>query len=159
MRKLIIISMALVFILPILACDAVTPPIKTPVPPSPTNAPEPLVGGDCDPDIERVEMNTSITKSVQGGIYPETCEVFCLWVPRGSWLDIRISGFGVDLDIYVDIDLSVLQWEDHGRWESNTYGTGDELVTISNPGGAYYMQVCSFDGVPSDFTLQNQFTP
>jgi hypothetical protein len=104
-------------------------------------------------------MNTSVEKSVQGGSYPDACEVFCLWVPDGSRLDIGISDFDVDLDIYVDVDLSVLQFEDHGRWESNAYGTGDEEVTIYDPGGRYYMQVCSYEGVASSFTLYNEFTP
>jgi hypothetical protein len=120
---------------------------------------EPFVGGDCDPQTERVEMNTSLTYSVQGGTYPDACEVFCLWVPEGSRLVIGIRDFNVDLDIYVDTDLSVLQYEDHGRWESNAYGTGDEQVTINNPGGRYYMQVCSYEGVPSSFDLHNTFTP
>ncbi len=167
MRKLITIGMAVVFILPILACGGTTSPTNTPVPPptdtprppTPTNTPEPFVGGECDPVSERVEMNSSVTRNVQGGTYPDTCEVYCLWVPDGSRLDIGISDFDVDLDIYVDIDLSVLEYSDHGRWESNAYGTGDEEVNIYGPGGRYYMQVCSYEGVPSSFTLWNEFTP
>jgi hypothetical protein len=171
MRKLIFIGMAVVFILPALACGGTPQPTNTPAPPptatntplppppTPTNTPEPFVGGECDPVSERVEMNTRVTRAVQGGTYPETCEVYCLWVPDGSRLEIGISDFNVDLDIYVDIDLSVLQFEDHGRWESNAYGTGDEQVRINSPDGRYYMQVCSYEGVPSSFSLWNEFTP
>jgi hypothetical protein len=104
-------------------------------------------------------MDTRLPKSVSGGSYPDACEVFCLWVPDGSRLEIGISNFNVDLDIYVDVNLSVLQYEDHGQWESNAYGTVDESVSISNPGGRYYMQVCSYEGLASGFTLHNTFTP
>ena len=176
MRRLIIIGMAVVFILPILACGTTAQPTNTPAPrptntlepsltprptdtPEPTNTTEPFAGGDCDPITERVEMNSRVTKYVQSGTYPDTCEVFCLWVPSGSQLEIGISDFNVDLDIYVDTDLSVLQYEDHGRWESNDFGTGDEEVRISNPGGRYYIQVCSYEALASSFSLYNEFTP
>jgi hypothetical protein len=180
MKRLTLIGIGLIFILPILACGPSAEPTNTPEPPpmptntplppptatntplpqpTATNTPEPFVGGDCDPISDRVEMNTSVDKSVQGGSYPDACEVFCLWVPDGSRLEIGISDFNVDLDIYVDVDLTVLQYEDHGRWESNAYGSVNEEVRINNPEGRYYMQVCSYEGLPSSFTLWNDFTP
>ena len=160
MRKLIFVSMAVVFILPILACGAITPPTNTPIP-RPTNTP-PFVGGDCDPATERIEMNTSVTKSTSGGSFLDNCNEFCLWVPdSGSSLDIGISDFDIDLDIYVDPNLSVLSEEDSGtsRWESRNAEGADDSVTISNPGGRYYIQVCYYEGGHSSFTLHNQFTP
>jgi hypothetical protein len=104
-------------------------------------------------------MNTSLSRSLQGGADIESCEVYCLWVPEGSSLEIGISGFDVDLDLYVDIYYSVLQFEVNSRWESNAFGTEDEQVAIQNPGGRYYMQVCSYEGLSSDFFLYNEFTP
>ncbi|HJX59526.1 MAG TPA: hypothetical protein VJ481_03150 [Patescibacteria group bacterium] len=66
-----------------------------------------------------------------------------------------LAGFDVDLDIYVDRNLSVLAFEDHGQWESNAYGNGDEYISLSSPqGGPYYMQICSYEGLASPFTLQ-----
>ena len=190
MRKLIFIGMAVVFILPTLACGAViqptitpvppptatytplpptptyTPlpptPTYTPLPPTPTNPPELFVGGDCGPGTDRVEMNTSVTKSTSGGVFLQNCNEFCLWVPDGgSRLVIGISDFDIDLDIYVDPNLSVLSEEDSGtsRWESRNAGGADDSVTISNPGGRYYIQVCYYEGGHSSFTLHNQFTP
>lgn len=127
---------------------------------SPAVVAEPFVGGECEGDSIRVEMNTSSAQAVSAGSYPEACEYYCLWVPdSGSQLDIGISGFDVDLDLYVDTDLSVLSYEDHGAWESNAYGTGDESVLISSPGGRYYLQVCSYEGLASAFTLTNAFAP
>jgi len=121
---------------------------------------ETFVGGDCDSSTRRVDMNGSTQQSVSAGTYPDTCEVYCLWVPdSGSKLDIGISNFDIDLDMYVDTDLSVLTFEDHGQWESNAYGDGDESVSISSPGGRYYIQVCSYEGLASNFNLFSTFTP
>ena len=77
----------------------------------------------------------------------------------GSSLEVGISRFNVDLDMYVDTDLSVLELDDHGQWESNNYGAGNESVTIENPGGRYYIQVCSFEGKASSFNIWSEFTP
>lgn len=104
-------------------------------------------------------MNTSMALSVSGGTYPDTCGIYCLWVPEGSSLEITISGFDSDLDLYVDTDLSVLEYGDHGLWVSNDYGNGDELVSIPDPSGRYFIQVCSYEGLQSDFTMQNTFIP
>ena len=115
-----------------------------------------FVGGDCDSGTTRLQMNSRASGSISAGTYPDTCTVFCLWVPDdGSGLDIGISGFDVDLDMYVDTNLSVLQFEDHGQWESNDYGTGDESVSISSPGGRYYIQVCSYEGLASTFSIDS----
>jgi hypothetical protein len=59
----------------------------------------------------------------------------------------------------VDTDVSVLEYGDHGQWESNAYGTDDEAVSISNPGGRYYIQVCSYEGLASNFVLSNTYAP
>lgn len=117
-----------------------------------------FTGGECESGTTRVQMNSSTTGEVTGTSYPDTCTVYCLWVPdAGSSLEIGISGFDVDLDMYVDTNLSVLQYEDHGQWESNAYGTDDESVTISGPGGRYYIQVCSYEGLPSSFTIDSTY--
>jgi hypothetical protein len=128
-------------------------------PQSATNNPESVLGETCNPNSERVGMNTSLSRSLQGGADIESCEVYCLWVPEGSSLEIGISGFDVDLDLYVDTYFSVLQFEVRSRWESNAFGIGDEQVAIQNPGGRYYIQVCSYEGLSSGFILYNQFTP
>lgn len=127
------------------------------IPPTPTTIP--FVAGECENNAIPIQMNTEIGESVQAGNYPDTCEFYCLWVPDGSQLDIGIRNFDVDLDIYVDTNISVLAFEDHGQWESNAYGTGDEEVSIYNPGGRYYIQVCSYEGLASTFLLYNWFTP
>lgn len=127
--------------------------------PRPTNTSEPFVGGSCDAATERIEMGLSYTKHVTAGSYPDNCAVYCLWVPEGNRLEIGISDFDIDLDIYVDMDLTVLAYGDHGMWESNDYGTGDEQVSIGNPEGRYYIQVCSYEALASDFTLYSDFAP
>jgi hypothetical protein len=105
-------------------------------------------------------MNTSTQQGVEAGNYPDSCRYYCLWVPEdGNSLEIGISSFDIDLDMYVDTDLSVLTFEDHGEWESNAYGDGDESVSIDNPSGRYYIQVCSYEGLASSFTLSSTFEP
>ncbi len=119
---------------------------------------EGFVGGDCESGTTRLEMNSRTSGQITGTTYPDSCTVFCLWVPEGgSRLDIGISDFDVDLDMYVDTNLSVLEYEDHGQWESNAYGTGDESVSITSPGGRYYIQVCSYEGIPSGFTIHSDY--
>ncbi len=128
------------------------------IPPTPTAIP--FVAGECEGDSIPIDMNATLELSVQAGNYPDTCEFYCLWVPEnGNQLEIGISNFDVDLDLYVDTNISVLAFEDHGTWESNAYGDGDESVWITNPGGRYYIQVCSYEGLYSPFTLYNLFTP
>jgi hypothetical protein len=117
-----------------------------------------FTGGECDPGTIRLQMNTPTSGQITGGDYPDNCTVYCLWVPDGgSSLEIGISGFDTDLDMYVDTNLSVLEYEDFGQWNSNEYDTVDESVTISNPGGRYYVQVCSYEGVASGFTIDSDY--
>jgi len=133
--------------------------IPVPVMP-PTSTLPPFVAGECEGDALPIEMNTTVEQSVQAGTYPDICEFYCLWVPEGgSRLDISITNFDVDLDLYVDTNISVLAFEDHGQWESNAYGDGDESVSIFGPGGRYYIQVCSYEGLASTFLLTNLFIP
>jgi hypothetical protein len=117
-----------------------------------------FTGGECEPGTTRLQMDSSASGQITGSSYPDTCTVFCLWVPEGgSRLDISISDFDVDLDMYVDTDLTILQFEDQGQWFSNAFGTDDESVSISSPGGRYYIQVCSYEGIPSGFTIENDY--
>jgi hypothetical protein len=107
-------------------------------------------------------MNSRTAEFVSGGSFPSNCTEFCLWVPEGGTrLEIAISDFNVDLDLFVDKDYQVLQTVDTGEagWESIAYGSVDESVTIYNPGGRYYIQICSWEGVSSEFMLENEFTP
>ena len=128
------------------------------LPPSPTAIP--FVVGECEGESTPIDMNTTLQMSVQVGDYPDSCEFYCLWVPEnGNQLDIGISNFDIDLDLYVDTNISVLAYEDRGEWSSYAFGVDDEAVSIFNPGGRYYIQVCSYEGLASTFTLYNIFTP
>jgi hypothetical protein len=115
--------------------------------------------GVCDPSIESVGLNTRKYERVRGGSYPDSCEVYCLCVSDGSLLEVGISDFIVDLDIYIDVDLSILDYGDNGRWESDAFGTVNETISIQNPGGCYYIKICSYEGQPSTFIFWNELTP
>ncbi len=139
------------------------PPTATPLPPTPTTIPTAFVPGDCDPSAQPIEMNTSYNNHITGGPYPETCPMYCLWTPKGSQLEIGLSDFSINLDIYVDQNLSVADYSDFGQWYShNSSETGSEEVSIDNPDGRFYIQVCAYSSNRSDktdFTFYNTFTP
>ncbi len=125
---------------------------------------EPFTGGECEGNSIRLNMNSSASGNIQGGnTFEQVYQMFCLWVPEnGSRLVIEVSNFSadVDLDLYVDRSYSTLLSESgFGEWYSNDVGTTREQVTINNPGGRYYIQVVSYNGSPSSFTISNTFTP
>ena len=121
---------------------------------------EPPVTGECSPSAERIEIKKRLFKSVGASyIYQEACKVFRLWVPDGSQLKIGISDFKVGLDLYLNRDLIELNFGDHTQWESYGPGKGDELITIQDPSGYYYIWVCTVEGSAADFTLYSEFTP
>jgi hypothetical protein len=120
-----------------------------------------FTGGDCAPGTTRIEMNRSISAQIsEDNDDLPFCTEYCLWVPEGgSNLDIMISDFDVDLDMYVDTNLGDLHSDDSSlaEWVSNDFGTGPESVSISSPGGRYYIQICSYQGDPSAFTLETDY--
>ena len=114
--------------------------------------------GPCEQGTTPLIVDQSASGRIAGGTYPNNCTVYCLWVPDdGSRLKIEISDFDVDLDMYIDQDLDILQYDDFGQWYSNDSGSGNESVSISDPGGRYYIQVCSYEGTPSTFTIENDY--
>jgi hypothetical protein len=124
--------------------------------------PETFVGGDCEAGTTRIEMNASASGYIAGGsTFEQVIQNFCLWVPdNGSRLRITITGYSVDLDMYVDTSLASLMSESGmGQWNSRNTGSDNEEVTIDNPGGRYYIQIVSYDGSPSSFTISSTFTP
>jgi hypothetical protein len=142
------------------------------VPPEPTLGPEPTTAPpvidvdyscECDPRAEPIELNTSIPLDMHQatGGYPANCQYWCACVPAGgSGLDIGITDFNVDLDIYVawndfeGITGQSLVYGDTYTWMSNAFGTSDEWVSIDSPQeGPYYIEVCSYEGTASPYTL------
>jgi len=154
----------------------VSPPTEVPLlPPEPTLAPEPsqppqLPAVDytceCDPRAEQIDINTSVPLEMHRatGGYPANCQYWCACIPSGgSSLGFGISDFVVDLDLYVawndyeGITGQTLVYGETYTWLSNDYGTGDEAVSISNPNeGPYYIEVCSYEGEPSPYSLTSE---
>lgn len=121
----------------------------------------PKITVDCDSRSTSVDLNTSqnMTLTISGdGTFPGNCAHFCLAVPEGSkQLEIGISNFATDLDLYVastSLDKLMDESTDASEFTSNVTGLDPENVSISSPaGGAWYAQVCSYEGVDSDYTL------
>jgi len=148
------------------------PPTAVPLLPEPTLAPEPTSAPqqldldytcECDSRAEPIDINTTIPLNMHQatGGYPANCQYWCACVPGGgSGLDIGITDFNVDLDIYVawnDYDGITGQTPVYGEsytWMSNDFGTSDEWVSVDNPQeGPYYVEVCSYEGDPSPYNL------
>jgi hypothetical protein len=107
-------------------------------------------------------MNGSLGGYIAGGdVFEETIAMYCLWVPEGGTsLDIGIRDFNIDFDIYVSYSYDELMSPTGmGEWNSRSVGTAPESVTIPNPGGRYYIQVVSYDGSASNFTISGTYTP
>lgn len=130
-----------------------TPPTEPPEPPPPQSS--------CDPVADEIHIagSASNIKQVGGGSYPDNCSLFCMHVPPGyTGFSIWIQDFSVDLDLYVDTSLSILDVNNQGQWSSTNTGTEMDGVDIAIPGaefptGPLYIQVCSYSGVASSFTL------
>jgi hypothetical protein len=95
------------------------------------------------------------------GPYPGNATYYCVAVPQGvDRLTIDLGGFFVDLDLFVGfgsmesvqgVDLSLGETYE---WKSNDFGTVDEVVVINGPQpGVYYIEIASYEGEPSVFTL------
>jgi hypothetical protein len=115
-------------------------------------------GADCEGGTSRVDVGTDYNGSITGGVFPNNCTEVCIWSPESTSLTIGVSGPGLDLDLdlYVDQSLDTListASSNTAGWESIAFGTGPEEVTITNPEGRYYAQVCSYDGSAASFVL------
>lgn len=118
-------------------------------------------GGTCDPRSAAIQPDVSVAGHIdatdQG--YPDNCTYYCLWLPGGeSGLDVTLSDFSVDLDLYMvygEYDEILNSDPESATWASNEFGTTDEMVSVSSPGtaSAYYIEICSYEGSASDFTL------
>lgn len=118
-------------------------------------------GGDGSEASQCVALETNTTRSLEmhasTGSYPDNCQYYCVDVTAGSnQLDIELAGMEVDLDIFVQFDNPVFTSDPNApdTWTSNEYGTTDEFVNIPGPSeGTYYLEICSYEGDPSPFTL------
>lgn len=142
------------------SCESEIPPTVTDSPEKqnikPTSTPEPFVIGECNPAAEMIEMNKSYNKGVGCG-YTDLnywCAMYCLWVPDGRQLRIGVTDSFSDLTLLVQRELNDfpdLNFEE--GWISDEIGRyQDELVTIKNPGGRYYIMVCPKTGTDCMFS-------
>ena len=142
---------------------------SVPPPPPPTNEPAQPPGqlpSNCDSPATPIATNTmhslQMHSTTQG--YPANCLYYCFQIPGGNNLDIEMSNFNTDLDIYVGfdsieaVDGVVPEWGQSYDWMSNAFGTTDEEVSIPSPqAGVYYIEVCSYEGESTPFSLEINF--
>jgi len=118
----------------------------------------------CDAPAVAIGLGTAVESALEATSdpYPATATYYCVGVPPGTdRLTIDLTGLSADLDLYVGFGSieSVQGFEtaegETYDWLSNQFGTGDERVEIANPEtGVYYMEVVSYAGEGSEFTLR-----
>ena len=118
---------------------AITP---TSLPIEPTSTPQPFVAGECEPSIDRIEMNTSLTKGYGAGYTPldMPCSAYCLQVPKGSQLIIGIADLDANLYLNVVRDF-------YTNWDFGLPDNEGSKVKYQNPSGRYYIYVCPVEDV------------
>lgn len=88
--------------------------------------------------------------------YPENARYYCFSIPEGvQSLTVTLSGMTADLDLYVGSgSITSVQGNEAYEWMSNVTGTADDTITVNQPAaGVYYVEVVSYEGVASRFTL------
>jgi len=156
MKKLFVVVLISIFALVLSACGSRLGTVQ-----DAADAVLPKVNVNCDSRSTSIDLNTSqnMTLTMTGdGTFPGNCTHFCLAVPDGaSQLEIGISNFATDLDLYVaatSLDKLMDESTDASEFTSNVTGLDPENVLIDDPlSGAWYAQICSYEGVDSDFTF------
>lgn len=93
--------------------------------------------------------------------YPANARYHCFELPAGvSEARLLLSGLSADLDLYVGygaiesvqgVDLNAGETYE---WKSNAFGTGDEVVTLTDPrAGIYYVEIVSYEGQQSPYVF------
>lgn len=88
--------------------------------------------------------------------YPENARYYCFSLPDGvQSVTVTLSGMTADLDLYMgEATISSVQGNQTYKWMSNVPGTADDTITVTQPaGGVYYVEVVSYEGLASRFTL------
>ena len=119
--------------------------------------------GSCESPATEISAGQSVQSELAATSepYPATATYYCIEVPSGTGrLVIVLSDLTADLDLYVGLgSIEAVQGVDLDEgetydWLSNDFGTVDEEVVIDDPAaGAYYIEIVSFAGDFSEFTL------
>ncbi len=117
----------------------------------------------CDNPAQPIALGSTTQSQLAAtrNPYPANATYYCVDVPGGTRnVTIQLSGLSADLDLYVGHGaISTVQGVDisqgqNYQWKSNAYQNVDETVEIANPqAGIYYIEVVSFEGNGSNFTL------
>jgi len=116
----------------------------------------------CETPAQPVALGATVNTNIPAArSYPENARYFCFEAPAGvSSITITLSGMSADLDLFVgsngiqSVQGVDLQQGQTYEWMSNAQGTATDSVTINNPrAGVYYVEVVSFMGEASPYTL------
>ncbi|OFW52479.1 MAG: hypothetical protein A2V75_04435 [Actinobacteria bacterium RBG_16_70_17] len=118
----------------------------------------------CDAPAVAIGLGMAVESALEATSdpYPATATYYCVGVPPGTdRVTIDLTGLSADLDLYVGFGSieSVQGFQSEAGetydWLSNQFGTADEHVEITDPeAGVYYIEVVSYAGEASAFTLR-----
>lgn len=113
-------------------------------------------GAVCDPAAVPLVLGTATEGAIEATElpYPANAVYYCVEVPRATdEVTVDLTGMTTDLDLYVGIG-SIEDAQYHSDWGSADWGTADEHIAITQPpAGLYYLEVLSFLGEQSGFTI------
>lgn len=103
-------------------------------------------------------MNGNITAAQS---YPENARYYCFQVAQGAGsVTVTLSGLQADLDLFIgsngiaSVQGQALEQGQTYEWMSRNEGTADDSVTINSPAaGVYYVEIVSYQGEASNYTL------
>lgn len=113
-------------------------------------------GAVCDPDAIPLVLGTPTEGVIEatGLPYPANAVYYCVEIPRATGrVTVDLTGMTSDLDLYVGLG-SIADVQYQWDWESAGGGTAEEHIAIAPPpAGLYYLEVLSFLGERSGFTI------
>lgn len=119
---------------------------------------------NCEAPARALAFGSAITGEMAATDegYPANARYYCFRVPElVRSVSVRLTGLDADLDLYIGANtIASVQGSqlEHGRtyeWLSNRHGAADEQIVLSDAGGGlYYIEIVSYRGDASAFTLE-----
>lgn len=145
-----------------LALAACTPPANTGSEQNVVQAAAGVANVTCESPATAIAIGATVNADITAAdAYPANARYYCFEAPAGSGaINISVSGMTSDLDLFVgsngiaSVQGVQLEQGQTYEWMSNLQGTATDSVQINAPrAGIYYVEIVSFTGAASPYTL------